>query len=190
MRHPSADSHDGALFLPQEAALVSSSRQLAMWLFLATVVMLFAGLASALLVRRALPDWEAMPLPPLIAVNTCVLLLSSFSLEATRYRPRLGLVLTSLLGIGFLLLQWHLWKQLIAAGVSVPSSPHASFFYLLTGTHGAHLVCALMFVNLLTLRALLRPRRATEEGDLLLLGRMFWHFLTILWIGILALLVL
>ena len=160
-----------------------------MWLFLATVTMLFAGLASALLVRSSMPDWQVIPAPRLLGLNTLVLLLSSLSLELVRQGKKIALLLATLLGGGFLIGQIVVWQQLMAAGVYVPSSPHAAFFSLFTGLHGIHLVCGFLFLGYLSHRSF----RKLEDGsgdELVLLGRTFWHLLTALWLLILGLLFL
>ena len=172
---------------PAGGLLVTSSRQLGMWLFLATVTMLFAGVASAFLVSRALPDWQSIPFPQMLAVNTLILLVSSASLElAGRWKP--GLALATLLGGGFLVGQVAVWRQLAAAGVYIPTSPYAAFLYLFTALHGVHLGGGFLFLAWLSLRVS-RGGDFGPGGELLLLARTLWHFLTILWVLILGLLV-
>ena len=105
----------------QPGALVPSSRQLGMWLFLATVTMLFAGLASAFLVRSSLPDWQVFPAPRLLGLNTLVLLLSSLCLEL-RQRKKIALLLATLLGGGFLIGQITVWRQLMEAESTYPAA--------------------------------------------------------------------
>src|SRR3990167_2802843 len=63
---------------------VVDAHRLGLWFFLATVVMLFAGFTSAILVRRTSADWQAIPLLPLLRWNTLVLLASSVTLERVR----------------------------------------------------------------------------------------------------------
>ncbi len=172
----------------QTATLVLSSRQLGMWLFLATVTMLFAGLASALLVRSALPDWQAFAAPRLLGLNTLVLLLSSLCLEL-RQGKKIALLLATVLAGGFLIGQIVVWRQLMEAGVYIPSSPHAAFFYLFTGIHGIHLLGGFLFLGYLSRRSF-GHRENQHDDELLTLGRTLWHFLTALWLLILGLLFL
>ena len=172
----------------EPGALVPSSRQLGMWLFLATVTMLFAGLASALLVRSSLPDWQVFPAPRLLVLNTLVLLLSSLCLEL-RQKTKIALLLATVLGGGFLIGQIVVWRQLMAAGVYVPSSPHAAFFYLFTGIHGVHLLGGFLFLGYLCRRSF-GPGENQLDDELLTLGRTLWHFLAALWLLILGLLFL
>ena len=70
-----------------ETALSLSSAQLMLWMFLATVTMLFAGFTSAYLVRQASgSDWQPVPLVPMLWLNTTLMLFSSVTMEAARSR--------------------------------------------------------------------------------------------------------
>ena len=150
--------------------------------------MLFAGLASALLVRRTSPDWQVMAMPWRFPFNTTLLLLSSLALELSRYRRRVGLVAACLLGLAFLIGQGLAWQDLAAAGHTIPTSPHSSFLYLLTGLHALHLVAAQILLAWVTLGAFRQGPRTGENRELTNLCRMFWHFLAALWLLLLVLL--
>src|SRR5271166_4043400 len=99
--------------------------QLTLLVFLSTVVMLFAALTAAYLIRRTGSDWKAIPIPMLCWVNTIVLLASSVTIElARRTGGRSFLLLTLLLGTVFVLGQVMAWSQLSAAGFYLPTNPH------------------------------------------------------------------
>lgn len=172
-------------FLEEEVeprSLAVDTRLLGLWFFLANVTMLFAGFTSAILVRRAMPDWQPLPLPPLLWVNTTVLFASSLTLERARTMARQNLLPqtrvwvlgTAVLGALFLSGQIGAWEQLRALGVFLPSNPHSSFFYILTGVHGAHL-----FGGLAALAYLVA--RPVRKGTLNLCAT-YWHFLDGLWL--------
>jgi cytochrome c oxidase subunit 3 len=184
---------------PSRGVLVPDSAQLGLWLFLATVTMLFAAFASAYLVRSAGPDWETTPLPAVLWLNTVVLIVSSVTLEMARSRRKKSILrtfrnwflVTLLLGFGFLAGQLVAWKQLMDMGIFIPSNPHSSFFYILTGLHGLHLLSGLI----LLLYVFLRVRPALAENcngpvhrDLTGLCATYWHFLTALWLFIFVML--
>ena len=84
--------------------------QLGLWMFLGTVTMLFAAFTSAYLVRRGSLDWQAIVLPPVLWVNTAMLVASSLTLEGSRWAgrrgrvgpARLGMLATIVFGAGFL----------------------------------------------------------------------------------------
>lgn len=72
-----------------EGALISNTAQLGLWIFLATVTMLFAGFTSAYLVRQTTgSDWQPIPLPPILWLNTVLLISSSVTMELARSQQR------------------------------------------------------------------------------------------------------
>ena len=167
---------------------VVDAHRLGLWFFLATVVMLFAGFTSAILVRRTSADWQAIPLLPLLRWNTLVLLASSVTLERVRTlvrrdrrrQVRTWLAVTALLGVLFLAGQMGAWEQYRALGLFLSSNPHSSFFYILSGVHGAHLAGGLLGLGYL----LARPGRVGAVN----LCATYWHFLGGLWLYLLVML--
>ncbi|MFQ5739933.1 MAG: cytochrome c oxidase subunit 3 [Acidobacteriota bacterium] len=170
--------------------LVPSSAQLGLWTFLATVTMLFAAFTSAYLVRRAGPDWHSIVMPKILWLNTVILLLSSGTLEVARIRKSAAavssfwLLATTLLGLGFLGGQLVAWRQLMALGVYIPTNPHSSFFYMLTGLHGLHLLSGLAFLIYGLVRAGGGGSHLGESEVRVLIGlcATYWHFLAALWL--------
>jgi cytochrome c oxidase subunit III len=165
-----------------------------LWLFLATLSMMFIGFTSAYMVRRASPDWRGMPAIPLLWVNTVVLLASSGTLEAARRKLRgfdlrgteRWLLATGALGAAFLGGQVLAWRTLAARGFFLAANPHNSFFYLMTGVHLVHIVAALVWFVATYVRVR-RMAYAPGEDGLGLLAT-FWHFLGALWLYLLVLL--
>ncbi|MEW5975273.1 MAG: heme-copper oxidase subunit III [Acidobacteriota bacterium] len=165
--------------------------QLAMWLALASVVMLFVALSSAYVVRMGIAErWQPISVPPLLIPNTVLLLASSVTLELARRRLKIGkassfgmwIYFTTLLGMGFLAGQLLLWQRLRAVGVYLNSSSHSSFFYLMTGTHGLHLVggvIALLYVCYLNWK---KGCSGLAGRNVLNLTAIYWHFMDGLWI--------
>jgi len=167
------------------------SARLGLWIFLGTVTMLFAGFTSAYLVRQAGSDWQPIPRPPILWVNTGVLLLSSFLLEIGRRRasPRRWGAGATFLGVLFLLGQLLVWRALRAQGVYLPTNPHSSFFYILTGVHGAHVVGGIIAL----LSGLVLAGRDVSEERLshrLSLCATYWHFVGGVWLYLLCVLFL
>lgn len=184
---------------PPRGVLVPDSAQLGLWLFLATLTMLFASFISAYLVRSTGPDWQTTPLPGVLWANTVVLIASSITLEVARSRRKKSILrtfrnwflVTLLLGFGFLVGQLLAWKQLMDLGIFIPSNPHSSFFYILTGLHGLHLFSGLIFLLYVFLRirpALAESCSGSAHRDLTGLCATYWHFLTALWLFIFVML--
>src|SRR5579884_1416884 len=61
-----------------------SKNQLGLWILLCSILMLFAGLSSAYIVLRGMPDWQSIAIPPVLWLNTAILLASSAAIEAAR----------------------------------------------------------------------------------------------------------
>jgi len=166
------------------------------WVALAPIAMLFLAFVSAFIVRRGLGEgWTAIRLPALVWVNTAVLLTSSFTLELARHASRRGgkdagwMGRTLLLGGMFLAGQTVAWKMLFGAGVSLGLTPYGSFFYLLTGCHAVHLAGGLLALAAAALWPRDGTRKLSRHGAIRVCA-IYWHFMTIVWVGILSLLMI
>jgi cytochrome c oxidase subunit 3 len=160
------------------------------YVLLAAVTMFFAGLISALVVRRGISgDWTGIPLPGILWINTVVLLASSAALEVARRALNAGERASvnrwwgaaTVLGLLFMGGQYRAWLDASAAGVTVASSPGGSFFFLFTVAHAVHVlggVAALLYIEVQALRLQLGPGKRTAVE----VTRLYWHFLAGLWI--------
>jgi cytochrome c oxidase subunit 3 len=178
-----------------EVALREDQRRLGLWMFLATVTMLFAAFTSAYVVRRSGSDWVRVALPPILWLNTLVLATSSVALEIANRAGRLGrwhvaragCAAALSLGIGFLVGQVAAWRQLVDAGVSLPFSPHGSFFFMITGAHAIHVVAALVVLLWGTMATWSADRDPFTWRSQIELCRTFWHYLGVVWVCLFAL---
>jgi cytochrome c oxidase subunit 3 len=153
-------------------------------------------------------DWLPLQLPNFLLINTLVLLISTITMElARRQAVRIAvasakksqlmtraetdrmpwLALTAVLGLSFLAGQWLVWRELAARGFYVDTSPSSSFFYLLTGMHGIHLLGGILALAAAGAAALLR-RSAASSAIVVDATAWYWHFMTFLWVYILCLL--
>ncbi|MBI4465324.1 MAG: cytochrome c oxidase subunit 3 [Acidobacteria bacterium] len=175
--------------LAAQAAAPVSNGQVGLWALLGVVTMLFAGFTSAYLVRRASPDWQPIYSPPILWWNTVALVLSSATLVIAQATHRLGqsakaklwLLATGGLGGVFLVGQWLAWQELVTHGIHLPSSPHSSFFYMLTGVHGLHLLGGLLALAYASAQVW-RSARTLHSGNTLSLCAVYWHYLTGIWL--------
>jgi cytochrome c oxidase subunit III len=159
--------------------------------------MTFAALASTLILRHALSqDWVSLPVPRILWPNTVALLLSSVAIEFARralkhgHRDRFNMLwwLGIALGAVFLAGQTVAWLQLRAHGIYMRNNPSHGLFYILTWTHAAHAIgalIALLWVGVAALRFQLGPRKRTG----VLISSIFWHFLDAMWLCLMALFV-
>jgi cytochrome c oxidase subunit 3 len=168
-----------------------------LFVLLAACTMAFAAFTSAFVVRRGLSDmndWVTVAKPPILFVNTAVLLLSSFLLDASRRalkagaRSRFNLYWTAATALGILFLagQAVAWSQLQHAGIFISTSPASSFLYVFTVAHALHIlggVSALVYVDTQALRLRLGPAKRTAID----VTAIFWHFLDGLWLFLMVL---
>jgi cytochrome c oxidase subunit 3 len=157
-------------------------------------------------------DWHPVALPPILYLNTALLLLSGLTMELARRnifreidvleewlglgRPALNRTLPWLgatlnLGALFLAGQWIAWRQLTAQGFAFDqfSTPASYFFYLITGFHAAHLllgVAALIFC----LSALGWLKRVEFRQIAVDATAWYWHVMSLTWLVLLAVLAL
>jgi len=169
---------------------------IALFILLAGTGMVFAALTMAFWMRHGTSDdWIAMRKPPLLWVNTAVLLASSVVLDRARVALRNGRrdgfnrwwTAATALGLAFLVGQGIVWRQLSLSGVFIASSPTSSFFYLLTAAHAVHLLggmAALIYVEVQALRLRLGPAKRTVID----ITAVFWHFLDGVWLYLMVLL--
>ena len=169
---------------------------------LASIAMLFTSLSSAYIVRSGVTyDWYPIAVPRVLFGSTALLILGSVSIEIARRKLKQGfsgtysryLLLTLMLGLGFLVSQYIAWRQLAAQGIYISTHPHSSFFYVLTGTHGFHLAGGLLALTFLWRRSL----RQVDEARLIAKRQaaadavaIYWHFMGALWIYLFLLLFL
>lgn len=169
----------------------------AMQVGLAGIIMFFMALTSSFLVRKALgADWVAIALPPVLWLNSVVLLGSSVTVQLASNRLEKGdrpgfrywWWLTIALGLVFLTGQVMAWRQLAAQGMYITSNPDSSFFYLLSAAHGLHLLGGVLALLYVAFRPWQRSRitQATAAS----LTSIYWHFMDGLWLFLLALLYL
>ena len=163
--------------------------------FLAVVGCLFALFTSAYFMRMGLSDWRPLPMPRLLWLNTGLLVLSSVALQCALVAARrgqldtvrLGLAAAGLTAIGFLIGQLMAWRALSADGYLLSGNPANSFFYLITGMHGLHILGGLVGLARTSVKAwngapMERVRLGVD------LCAMYWHFLLLVWLGLFVLL--
>jgi len=171
---------------------VVNSKKMILWLFIVTIVMLFAAFTSAYIVRKADGEWLLFSLPSIFAYSTAAILLSSVTIQWAFTLVKKGLIekakplvaLTFVLGLIFLYVQYIGWGQLVDMNVFLggdSSNPAGSFVYILSGVHAFHLVTGLIYI--LIVFAMLFSGKITKEKSLQFeLCTTYWHFLDLLWI--------
>jgi cytochrome c oxidase subunit 3 len=160
-----------------------------MWLFIVSIIMLFAAFTSAYLVRKAEGNWVEFDLPNLFSYSTIVLLASSASMHFAYLAAkkdqfnalRISISITFVLGLIFLIMQFYGWIQLVEKNVFFVGNPSGSFVYVLSGLHGLHLISGLI-VLLVALVAAFRLKINAKALTQIKICTTYWHFLDALWV--------
>jgi cytochrome c oxidase subunit III len=164
------------------------------WVGLAGITMMFAAFTSALIVRRgaSYTDWWHISLPPVLYLNTLIIIASSVTLEISRRRvaafmgglqhraavPARWLYITLLLGLLFIAGQTYAWLQLRSQGIKLATNISYSFFYVLTVIHALHLLGGIGgMARVIGKFNHLSLKRSTLDAT-----SRYWHFMGVLWI--------
>ena len=178
-----------------------TNAKLGIWLFLASEVMLFAGLFSGYaLLRTGAVDWPHHVLPVGMAtLNTALLITSSMTvtlawaaLKANNWsRHRLYLALTVVLGVVFLGIKFMEYGQHIAAGELPSTNTFFAIYFTLTAVHALHIVGGLaVMVYLLGPGSRLWARNPAQFTNRMEAAGLYWHFVDFVWIFLFPLLYL
>ena len=192
--------------------------RLGLFFALAGDLMFFIAIVSAFFVaqgsrhidayNRYVSEWLPTTIPPILWLNTGILLLSSVTMEIARRtmfvendvmdewlglgkpitrRALPWLAATTALGLLFLTGQWMAWKQLALQHVFFESNPSSHFFYLITYTHAAHLFLGIgaLTASLIGLYA----SRLLESRQILVdCTAWYWHAMGLFWVFLFVLL--
>ncbi len=178
--------------------------RIGLWIFLAVVTSLFGLFITAYYMRMGhghgavapYADWIAVNDPPVLWLNTALLLFGSIAMQWARTavstgakeRAKFALSAAGVLTIAFLIGQWSAWVQLESAGFFTPANPAIAFFYVLTALHGLHLICGL-YVWGRTVVRMWRPGVELIDVKLSIdLCAVYWHYLLIVWLAVFAIL--
>ncbi|MBK6976345.1 MAG: cytochrome c oxidase subunit 3 [Cytophagaceae bacterium] len=159
------------------------------WLFIVTIIMFFAAFTSAYLVRRAEGNWVEFQIPVIFYYSTGILILSSvfmhLSYLATKkddfVKLKMFISLTFGFGLLFLVMQYLGWLDLQSQGIFLKGNPSGSFYYVLTGLHGFHLITGLgvlLYSFIASIKIALHSKNMTQIE----VCATYWHFLDILWV--------
>ena len=167
-----------------------------MWLFIVSIIMLFAAMTSAYLVRRAEGNWLEYTIPAVFSYSTAVLIFSSLTMQLAVWAAkkdrfglmRLAISITFVAGMIFLYMQFQGWVQLVDQKVFFVGNPAGSFMYVFTGLHAFHLISGLV-VLLYALKAAFQLTIHAKSLDQIEIASTYWHFLDVLWLYLFAFLI-
>lgn len=165
-----------------------------LWVAIASILMMFAGLTSAFIVKSNLVGWRNVEMPKVFWVSTAAILASSvtiqMALRAFRQRNmrlyRSLILVTLLLGVGFVILQWigfsDLWYQ---QRITFKGSAGAGqFLYVIFGLHALHVIGGVIALLVLFIKAFFGKTKVYSPVSTEVAAT-YWHFVDLLWIYLL-----
>ena len=176
--------------------------KMGIWWFLASEVMVFGGLICCYILFRMAADgaWAEMAThvnTTIGAINTFVLLTSSLTMvlagsaaeDENREKTKLYLGLTVLLGLLFLVFKGIEYSGEIGKGFTPVTDTFWSFYYLMTGLHGLHVLGGIVTNLVLFIMAMKGSLWPGSQQRVEYAG-LYWHLVDIVWIFLFPLLYL
>jgi len=168
-----------------------------LWVGLGSIVMMFAGLTSAYIVKRSQANWVTFDLPSVFWYSTAVMVASSLAVilalrnfrERMMQRYRVMMMISSLLGVLFIVLQVIGFSQLWNKGVTLQASVSFSFLYVIVGLHAVHVIGGVLALWVMLLRSYSSKVRNYSIVPVELMNT-YWHFVDLLWIYLLVFLLM
>ncbi len=163
----------------------------ALWAGCASLLMMFAALTSAYIVRQSAGNWLEFRLPDVFIVSTVVILLSSITLHGAylafknerKVLYQGFLVTTFLLGLLFFVFQYQGWVALTDNGIPLTLNPSGDFVYVISWFHAAHVVGGIAVLAVAMIHAFGLRFRVTKRRKLRFeLTLTYWHFVDLLWV--------
>ncbi len=168
-----------------------------LWVGIGSILMMFAGLTSAYIVKRNQANWVTFNLPVAFWYSTAVIMASSFTLwmalkafkERAMAKYRSLMAATLGLGVLFIVLQVLGFKQLWQNGITLQANVSYSFLYVIVGLHAAHVIGGVIALIVMSLKAFSIKSRSYSMVPVELIST-YWHFVDILWIYLLLFLLM
>ena len=164
----------------------------ALWVAIAAIIMMFAGLTSAYIVKSGQPGWEEIQTPNVFWYSTAVLLISSVTIQAAlrsfkqrAMRAFRALFLTTLVsGIVFVILQWEGFSYLWSHGVRFEGAGAGQFLYIIFGLHALHVLGGIIALMIIAGQDLFGRTRSYNATPIEVMTT-YWHFVDVLWLYLL-----
>ncbi len=160
-----------------------------LWVGIGSIIMMFAGLTSAYIVKREQPGWTTYAMPIVFYYSTGILLVSSLTIfmaaksfvERKMIRYRQLVLTTAILGLVFMLLQWLGFRHLWQSGITFHGSGAGQFLYIIAGLHAVHVLGGVIALFIVYFKARNSRIRSYNVVPVDVAGT-YWHFVDLLWI--------
>lgn len=163
-----------------------------MWVAIGSIIMMFAGLTSAYIVKSNQTGWVAVELPKAFWFSTVAILISSLTLqmalrsfkqrEMSKYRSLIGITL--ILGSAFVVLQWFGFQELWSQQITFKGSGAGQFLYVIFGLHALHVIGGIITLIVMFIKAFVGKTKLYSAVPVEV-AAVYWHFVDILWIYLL-----
>ena len=161
-----------------------------MWIAIGSIVMMFAGLTSAYIVKSSQAGFQEVKTPQVFWYSTIAILLSSLTIqmalrsfkqrEMNRYRPLMAV--TMILGVTFIALQWNGFMQLWNSGTQFTGVAGAGqFLYVIFGLHALHVLGGAVALLVMFIKAFFGRTKTYSSTGIEVMAT-YWHFVDVLWI--------
>lgn len=168
-----------------------------MWGAIIGIVMMFAGLSSAFIVKRSQANWVSYDIPLAFYYSTAAILISSVFIIMARKAfterrissYRFWLAFTTVLGVAFVVLQYIGFVELWNQGVTLTRNVSFSFLYVIVGLHAIHVLGGLVALVIMFLKSV-NPKVRMYSQIYINVMATYWHFVDILWLYLLLFLII
>lgn len=164
-----------------------------LWVAIGSMIMMFAGLTSAYVVKRSMPSWTTFEMPRIFWYSTAVMVISSLTMimalrafkQRERVKYRALLTLTAILGVAFVIMQVIGFSQIWATGITFAGSGAGQFLYIIAGLHGIHVLGGVIALIIMFFKAFSTRMRNYNAVPVEVMST-YWHFVDFLWIYLLV----
>jgi len=160
-----------------------------LWVAMGSIIMMFAGLTSAYIVKGNQPGWSTVLVPGVFYYSTFVMLISSATIqgalksfkERRMKQYRVFITVTAVLGVLFILLQWMGFSQIWRTGLTWKGSGAGQFLYIIFGLHVIHVLGGVIVLLVMFAKAF-SSRFRNYNPVSIELASTYWHFVDLLWL--------
>jgi cytochrome c oxidase subunit 3 len=160
-----------------------------LWVAIGSIIMMFAGLTSAYIVKKEQPGWTKFEVPLSFWYSTAVILISSVTIQIAQkafkerqlVKYRRFLLATTVLGVLFVALQWISFRHIWNSGVTLNGSGAGQFLYVIAGLHAVHVIAGIVALTVFFFRAFNVKKRSYDSVPIEVMST-YWHFVDLLWV--------
>lgn len=163
-----------------------------LWVAMGSIIMMFAGLTSAYIVKRNQATWQGFDLPVIFSYSTAIIVASSLTIQLAVQnfkRRNMGtyrqlMIVTALLGVAFIWMQWEGFGALYDKGIKLVgpgSNVAASFLAVIACVHMAHVLGGMIAILVILAKALRAKIKSYDAVPVEVMAT-YWHFIGGLWI--------